>query len=675
MDNLNPLGLFSRQHFDIIMQTTAKDNLLKKAQLWQLICASATDVLSFDQFKEIYYSIYKNDPLGIAWLPDEKTIRNANVSQLMQKLNLNSYQELHTWSVTHRHLYWEKAIETLQIQFDRNYSQILDISAGGAENPDWLPNGKLNIIKSCFQAKGNQTAIIASDEEQTIRKISYQELKLLCNQVSNGLVKQNLQAGDRIVLYLPLCIEAVAAYLGIIQAGMVAVLVADSFSPQELKKRIESSNAQAVVTFDAYRYGGKALKIYDKIKAAQAPASIIISNQTGSDLRAEDVLWKDFLGDVHFSPVSAEPETLISILFSSGTTSEPKAIPWTQLTPIKCAADAHFHQDVHSEDVLTWTTGMGWMMGPWTIFAALMNKATLALFNGSAASPAFGSFVEKAGISILGTIPSLVKVWRNTGLMEKYNWNIRVFSSTGEPSQVEDYLYLIWLAKFKAPIIEYCGGTEIGGGYITGTVVQPASPATFTTATLGLELYFRDEERGNMGTHQDGEVFIVPPSIGLSQMLLNRDHHAEYYEGTPQLNDDTPLRRHGDSYQLYADLIEDTTFYKSRGRADDSMNLGGIKVSAVEIEKIINQHPAVYESAAVAVSPKDGGPEALLIFYVPQHKQIEEDQLKKEWQVMLSQQLNPLFRIKEIIRKGSLPRTASNKLMRRTLRKEYMEKY
>src|SRR5690606_13345703 len=103
---------------------------------------------------------------------------------------------------------------------------------------------------------------------------------------------------------------------------------------------------------------------------------------------------------------------------------------------------------------------------------------------------------------------------------------------------------------------------------------------------------------------------------------------AEYYEGTPLLEDGTPLRKHGDSYQLYNDLLEDTTFYKSRGRSDDSMNLGGIKISAVEIEKIINQHPAVYECAAVAVSPKDGGPESLLVFYVSQNEEAEEDKLK-----------------------------------------------
>lgn len=655
------------------MQHKNKSSFLKKAALWLQISRDAIDILNFNQLKDIYHSIYANDPLGIAWLPDESNLQHANISQLMQSLQLNSYEAIHRWSVGHRAEFWEETIQKLNIKFEQPYEQLLKTSTGGVENPEWLKGGRLNIVNSCFQADADKTAIIASDEKGQLRTLSYEQLQRLCNQFSNGLLKQGLKAGDRVVLYLPLCVEAVAAYLGIIQAGMVGVLVADSFSPQELKRRVESSEAKSIVAFDHYQYGGKKLSIYPKLKEAQAPPAIIIPGESQTDLRKQDMLWEDFLAGETFSPVIGKPDTLISILFSSGTTSEPKAIPWTQLTPIKCAADAYYHQDVHPEDILTWTTGMGWMMGPWTIFASLMNKATLALFTGSAASEAFGNFVQEAKISILGTIPSLVKVWRSTAMMEKYDWNIRVFSSTGEPSQVDDYLYLMWLAKFKAPIIEYCGGTEIGGGYITGTVVQAASPATFTTPALGIDLRYRDEESGQLGARQSGEVFIVPPSIGLSQSLLNRDHHEEYYEGTPRLEDGTPLRKHGDSYQLYNDLLEDTTFYKSRGRADDSMNLGGIKVSAVEIEKIINQHPAVYESAAVAVAPKDGGPEALLIFFTPKGEKIEREQLKKEWQKMLSQELNPLFRIKEVVVKTTLPRTASNKLMRRLLRKEYMD--
>jgi len=643
------------------------DNLILKTQLWQTLAASARDLFSFEQTWQLYQTIYQKEPLKVAWHPDDKTLQHANLMALMKEGRVDSYAELYQWSLDNKSIFWKEVLQRLNIKLQSSYQTILDDSDGN-EQVNWLPGAKLNIIESCFQAANDKPALIVGDESGTTETLAYGQLEKLTNQVANGLQQQGLAPGDTVALYLPLCKEAIAAYLGIIKAGMVAVLIADSFSAQELKSRLAIAQTKAIITVDAYAYNGKMLKVYPRVMGADAPPAVVVRNQTETVLREEDTNWEDFLGQPKADFQLGDPEETISILFSSGTTQEPKAIPWNQLTPIKCAMDGHFHHDIHPEDIVTWTTGMGWMMGPWLIYATLINKATIAIFTGSAAVPAFGQFVQDTQISVLGTIPSLVKVWRAQRTMEKFRWQVRVFSSTGEPSNAEDYLYLMWLNGFKAPIIEYCGGTEIGGGYLTGTLVQPAIPATFTTPALGLELRFKNAD-GQLSPSQDGEVFIVPPSIGLSQKLLNRDHHAAYYEGTPVLEDGRVLRKHGDNYRIMGELNE-TVFYRSQGRADDVMNLGGIKVSAVEIEKVLNQHEAVVESAAVAISPPEGGPEQLVVFYLAE-REAETDDLKKELQQLLSQQLNPLFRIKDIVPKDQLPRTASNKLMRRTLRDEY----
>ena len=159
------------------------------------------------------------------------------------------------------------------------------------------------------------------------------------------------------------------------------------------------------------------------------------------------------------------------------------------------------------------------------------------------------------------------------------------------------------LAGYK-PVIEYCGGTEIGGGYITGTRVQPAAPSTFTTPALGVDFLLFDE---NGKPTENGEVFIIPPSLGLSASLLNADHNEVYFGGTPQPN----LRRHGDAIERLGD-----SYYRVHGRIDDTMNLSGIKVSSAEIEEVLNVVSEVQETAAVAVPPKDGGPSQLVIYAV-----------------------------------------------------------
>ena len=646
------------------MENFASSSIPKKAQRWQTLIQQQRSSWSFEEAQQQYRALFADEPVSVAWWPDESTVEQANVTQAQRALGLSSYAEFYHWSVENKAAFWETAINRLGIVFRKPYEQVLDL-ADGPEHPRWLPGARLNIVESCFRAPANKTALVASDEHGNERSWAYGELDFLTQRVASGLSALGLAPSDRVGLYMPLSAEAVAAYLGIIRAGMVAVLVADSFSAVELERRLTLADAKLLITVDTYAYNGKPLIVYDRVKQAQSPRAVVVASADVL-LRAGDLRWDDFLGNSEATYHEASPDDLISILFSSGTTQEPKAIPWKHLTPTKCATDAHFHHDVHPDDVLTWTTGMGWMMGPWAIFAALMNKATLALFVGSAASPQFGQFVQDAGVTVLGTIPSLVRVWRSTQTMEKYDWPVRVLSSTGEPSSADDYFYLMWLTGFRAPIVEYCGGTEVGGGYLTGSVVQPAAPATFTTPTLGTELRFRDEASGQLSTAQSGEVFIVPPAMGLSQRLLNRDHHAEYYAGMPTLDDGTPLRKHGDTYRVLG-RVGDTTFYRSGGRTDDSMNLGGIKVSAVEIEKVLNQHPAVQEAAAVAVAPPDGGPEQLVVHYVAAEK-MPVDVLKKELQTALSTELNPLFRIQRLVVQPSLPRTASNKLLRRSLR-------
>jgi acetyl-CoA synthetase len=395
----------------------------------------------------------------------------------------------------------------------------------------------------------------------------------------------------------------------------------------------------------------------------------VIRSDAEIELRDGDLEWNDLLSESTACPsVIADPYEVTNVLFSSGTTGDPKAIPWNHLTPIKCIMDGHFHHDITPGDVVAWPTNIGWMMGPWLIYAALGNRACLALFEGLPIGAAFTRFVRDAGVSMLGVVPSLVRAWRSSDACEGADWaGVETFSSTGEPSNQPDYLWLMSRSGYRAPVIEYCGGTEIGGGYITGTVVQPASPATFTTPSLGLDLVLLDADGRPVADGVDGEVFLVPPSIGLSQSLLNRDHDEVYYDGCPSGPDGQVLRRHGDQMERLAG-----GWYRAHGRADDTMNLGGIKVSSVELESVLGGHEAVAECAAVAVQPEGVGADQLVVFVVLDEERDPAD-LRVELGRLLASRLNPLFKIHDVVVVDALPRTASNKLMRRELRARYGE--
>ena len=411
------------------------------------------------------------------------------------------------------------------------------------------------------------------------------------------------------------------------------------------------------------------MPLYEKIIHAKAPLTVVLpaKKTLTQKLRSKDVNWKNFLSsNKKLTPVSCAPDHYTNILFSSGTTGAPKAIPWTHTTPIKCASDAYLHHNIQPHDVLCWPTSLGWMMGPWLIYASLINHATIAIYGGVPLGKDFGKFVQNAKVTMLGVVPTIVKTWRNSACMEKLDWSaIKLFSSTGECSNVDDMLYLMSLVNYQ-PIIEYCGGTEIGGGYITSTLLQPSAPAALTTKALGLDFVVLNE-KGKLA--HKGEIALIPPSIGLSTQLLNKDHHQVYYANMPKLSSGQILRRHGDEVEQFKN-----GFYRLQGRTDDTMNLSGIKVSSVEIERALINVPFIKETAAIAANPRGGGPSQLIIYAVPQpNKKITQAQLTDHLQTAMKKFLNPLFKIHELILVDALPKTISNKIMRGVLKNDYQK--
>ena len=622
---------------------------------------------------EIVYADFDRAKYGPppAWFPTDEDITKANITPIMAELHIKTYPEFHAWSATNRDTFWQLMIDTLDIKATDVYTEAQKDATGIATR---LAN--LNIVESCFNTPNDAIAIVTQCEnDENLVMLTYHELESLTNRVANGLVNIGLIQGDAVAIDMPMNAESVAIYLGIVKAGCVVVGIADSFAPDEIATRLRIGKAKAIFTQDYINRAGKRLPLYEKVIAANAPKAIVFSSE-GSEtlaqtLREDDMTWQDFLSDNEtFTAVPCHPDAHTNILFSSGTTGEPKAIPWTHTTPIKAAADAYLHHDIHPGDVLAWHTNLGWMMGPWLIYASLINRATIALYDGVPTGRDFGVFVQNAKVSMLGVVPTLVRAWKNTGCMHGLDWQaIRAFSSTGECSNPEEMLFLMSLAGYK-PVIEYCGGTEIGGGYITGTRVQPAAPSAFTTPALGVDFLLFNE---NGEPTDNGEVFILPPSLGLSTSLLNVDHNEVYFAGTPQPN----LRRHGDAIERFGNGFETEpwlagTKYRVHGRVDDTMNLSGIKVSSAEIEEVLNVVDEIQETAAVAVSPKDGGPSQLVIYAVLAASRSEptKQELHATLQTTLSYHLNPLFRIHDVVIVEALPRTASNKVMRRLLREQ-----
>ncbi|KAK9811852.1 hypothetical protein WJX72_011194 [[Myrmecia] bisecta] len=635
------------------------------------------------------------------WTPTPETIQDTNLAGFLRIFDggrdwlaectgdpAQDFPLLQRLSHEQPEVFWPPVLKQLRIRFQEQPDRILE----EGRTPDtcrWLPGARLNIAASALMARDPDAPAVVWAEEgrpALLHTLSLGQLSRRCLRLAAALRTSGCKPGDAVAIAMPMTVSAVIIYFGIILCGCAVVSIADSFSAAEISTRLQISRAVALFTQDVVVRGNKTLPLFTRIKEAGAPAAIVVpaSETKGLQvaLRPGDLAWMQFLDladdTVPFTIHITDAGDTTNILFSSGTTGEPKAIPWSHVTPLRCAVDAWAHQDVRRGDVVCWPTNLGWMMGPWLLYAALLNGAAIALYQGSPLGRDFGQFVAAARVTMLGLVPSIAKAWRSSNCMQGLDWAcVRCFSSSGEASAAEDYHWLMARAGYK-PVIEYCGGTEIGGGFLSGTLLQPQAPSHFSTATLGSQLVILGEE-GRQSPHGSsealtGELALVPPLLGSSQRLLNRDHFAAYYQGMPKVaGGNLPLRRHGDEVERLPG-----GFYVAHGRCDDTMNLGGIKVSSVELERAcMDALPEVLEAAAVGLPAAGGGPERLALILVLRASgsgAADVAGYKSRCQQAISSKINPLFKVEQVLIKELLPRTASNKVMRRVLRDQLRQR-
>ncbi|KAI5321083.1 hypothetical protein L3X38_030154 [Prunus dulcis] len=648
----------------------------------------------------IYYSVYANwdvstQGLPLYWFPSLYQSRHTNLGRLMEahgsellgtsyKDPITSFSLFQKFSVQNPEAYWSILLKELSVSFQEAPKCILDRTDKSKPSGAWFPYSTLNIAECCLlptrhpRKEDDSLAVIWRDEgcdDSAVNHMTLKEHREQVMLVANAL-DTTFSKGDAIAIDMPMTVNAVIIYLAIVLAGFVVVSIADSFAVKEIATRLRVSKAKGVFTQDFILRGGRKFPLYSRVAEAASCKAIVlpaIGSNVGIQLREQDLPWSDFLSSVshnprknYYSTVYQPIDSTTNILFSSGTTGDPKAIPWTHLSPIRCAADSWAHIDIQVGDVFCWPTNLGWVMGPILLYSCFLTGATLALYHGSPLGRGFGKFVQDAGVTILGTVPSLVKAWKNTQCMKGLDWTkIKSFASTGEASNVDDDLWLTSRAYYK-PITECCGGTELSSSYIMGSPLQPQAFGAFSTRSMTTGFVILDEHGIPYPEDQAcvGEVGLFPLYMGATDRLLNADHEEVYFKGMPMYNG-MHLRRHGD-------ILKRTVggHFIVQGRSDDTMNLGGIKTSSIEIERVCDRaDESVLETAAVSVAPVNGGPEQLVI-YVVLKKEFDSkaDQLKAKFSKAIQSNLNPLFKVNHVKIVAEFPRTASNKLLRRVLR-------
>jgi len=338
--------------------------------------------------------------------------------------------------------------------------------------------------------------------------------------------------GDRVGLFLPPIPEAAVFALAVPRIGAILVPVFSGFGAGAVATRLADAEAKLLITADGFFRRGRpvAMKPVADEAARQAgtPRTLVV-RRLGIEVpfdASRDLWWHEVLESTknHAPPRPMASMDPFMILYTSGTTGRPKGtVHYHAGFPLKAAQDLAHLFDLGPGDLLFWLTDLGWMMGPWAIYGALINKSTFLLYEGAPDYPGpdrLWALVERHGVTHLGVSPTLVRSLLPSGEepVRRHNLkSLRVLGSTGEPWNPGPYLWFFRVVgRERLPIINYSGGTEVSGGILGNVVFRPIKPTGFNTAVPGMKAAVLDDE-GRPVVGEVGELAVLAPWPGMTK--------------------------------------------------------------------------------------------------------------------------------------------------------------
>lgn len=618
----------------------------------------------------------------VVWEPSSEYIQRAHLTRFMREHGLPNFDSLMARSTQDVAWFSEAVLQYLDIRFAKPYSQVVDVSRGIAW-PQWCVGGRMNIVHNCLDKyigtpTENQPAVIWEGEGGRTRTQTYGELHSLVNQAANGLRALGLGPGDAIGIFMPMVPEIVVAVLAIAKIGGIILPLFSGYGAGAVATRMIDAEAEALFTADGFPRRGSMVEMKSVADEAarKVPtlrhiivsrhANIEVSMQSGRDLTWEALL--------HGQPSTALPEDVeaeapLMLIYTSGTTGRPKGALHTHCGfPIKAAQDMAFGMDVHPGDRIYWMTDMGWMMGPWLVFGALILASTLIIYDGAPDYPGpsrVWSMVERHAITSLGVSPTFIRSLIPHGEVPAEGHDLsslRFFGSTGEPWNPDPWMWLFEkVGGGSRPIINYSGGTEISGGILMGNPILPLKACAFSGPCPGIAADVFDE-RGNSVRNQVGELVIKAPWIGMTRGFWK---DPERYLQTYWSRWDN-VWVHGD----FAAVDSDGLWY-ILGRSDDTIKVAGKRLGPAEVESILVDHPAVVEAAAIGLPHAVKGNE-LIAFCVLTADTAATQILAEELRVKVARELGKPLAPREVRFVRDLPKTRNAKVMRRMIRAAYL---
>jgi acetyl-CoA synthetase len=605
------------------------------------------------------------------WYPEEAYWRGSWLERLWSVPGVSDYESFYQWSIQEPARFWAAFLEAIGLRWDRPYSHFVDLSEGlpwARFFVEGALNAAANAVRPALLASPEQVALRWEREDGAVEVWSYSRLQAQVRALMRGWLARGFMPGDRVGILCPMRPEAVVTLLAVAGLGGIAVPLFSGFGPEAVRTRLVDAEARWLVVLARTSRRAQPvdlLRVAREATEGLSPRPVLLVIEPDRALEEAEVPWEVLLeagSEVSWAPTEAESPCML--LYTSGTTGRPKATVHVHGGfPLKAALDMALLFDVRPGECLFWITDLGWMMGPWAIWGALLLGASVVLYEGAPDWPDAGRIwqvVCRHEVTHLGLSPTLVRalMGRTELVPEQRLASLRIFGSTGEPWNPEPYRWLFErIGGGRRPIINYSGGTEVAGGILGCTIARPIKPTGFNTAVPGMDAVVLDGT-GRPVVGEVGELAVRQPWPGMTRGFW-RD---------PGRYLDTYWRRfpgiwvHGD----WA-LQDAEGHWFILGRSDDTIKVGGKRIGPAEIESVAVEHPAVREAAAIGVPHPLKG-EAVVLFVVPRSGQEADPALAEALSDFLSHRLGKVLRPERVIVVPDLPRTRNAKILRRLIR-------
>ena len=615
------------------------------------------------------------------WQPDSDSIGKANVTQFAKQagsrynISLNTYDQLHRWSIDHSEAFWQEVWQFCDIRASKLSDTIVQ-DQNKMPGSRWFTDAELNFTENLLRKNDDTIAIISRGESKRDRTISYSELNGQVNRLARAYRELGIEPGDRIVAYMPNIPETVICVLAAAACGAVWSSCSPDFGAQGVIDRFGQVNPKILISVDGYTYNGKKFDISGKLKEILENLPTLekhilvpyLDAKTSHSLEGA-VTLEEFVANYSTAPIEYPQLPFnhpLYILFSSGTTGKPKCIVHgVGGTLIQHLKEHRFHVNLKHDDKLFFFTTCGWMMWNWLV-TALASEVTIVLYEGSPFHPkpdVFFDYVEQYGIDHLGISAKFIDFISKSGVrpIETHDLStLRTLMSTGSPLNPEGFDYVYDSVKKDLCLASISGGTDLISCFVLGNPTLPVWRGEIQCRGLGMDIAVFDDSGNEVPNGTKGELvcrnsFPSMP-VGFWQDENDAKYRAAYFERFPG------NWHHGDYVELtvHGGMIV-------YGRSDAVLNPSGVRIGTAEIYRQAEQIDEVIES--LVIGQRWDGDTRVVLFVRLREGLVLDSNLQTKIKSIIRTNASPRHVPAKIIQVADIPRTRNGKITEVAVRK------